>query len=132
MWESISGCPLQLQLHSLSHCSLPFPPCAINETSVVPPFFFMCHHPQLCFCLACLSHSFSLHLSAASGCCSPVPSLSGMLLEYGLTLPCPKSLKSNGQRESVHSKGHAQAHNASVDGTAPHFCKGTQVILQVC
>lgn len=84
-------------------------------------------------CLASLSHLFSLHLSAAGGCYLPVPSFPGMLLEHGPTLPCPKSpQKGNGQQKSVHSKVHAQAHNVWVDGTAPHFCRGTQEISQVC
>lgn len=51
MWESISGCALQLQLHSLSHCSLPSSPSAGNEEiSVAPP------SSAVYFCLASLSH----------------------------------------------------------------------------
>lgn len=64
-------CSLQLELHILSHCSLPFPPPAGNEISVAPPFSFMCHHPQLCIfalqALATHSHCIS-QLQVAAIC----------------------------------------------------------------
>lgn len=134
MWKSTSGCSLQLQLHSLRHCSLLFPHLLEMRRSVEPSILLPVPPSSTeYFCLASLSHLFSLHLSAARGCYLPAPSFPGMLLEHGLTLPRPKSpKKGNGQQKSVHSKGRVQAPNASVDGTAPHFCRGAQEILQVC